>query len=142
MIGRIKQGFNYLTAKAKEEDLKFAYSFLNEEEKEIFSQMGEYDKYHSINVLRGVLEDEILKNSFTYQKLALLHDCGKENIGLLPRVKKVVLKGDEKVDAHPKRSFEKLFEIDPDLAILAKEHQNKNTDIPKLKRFQMIDDMN
>ena len=88
MISRIKQGMTYIFARYREEWNREVRHILNKREFEIFEKMGRYDRIHSYNLLKSVESDELLKIENIYKKLALLHDCGKENIGLLRRVKK------------------------------------------------------
>lgn len=137
-MGRIKQGLNYLFAKPKADKVEEVKLFLTEEEYKIFIEMDSYDKVHSIGVYEMVKNDRILNRDKKYLKLALLHDCGKEKICLLTRMKKVLL-GDKGLDMHPKLGYEKLKEIDLELADLILNHHGSGED-RKLKRFQEIDD--
>lgn len=137
-MSRIKQGLNYLFAKPKTEKVEKIKLFLTEEEYKIFIDMDNYDKVHSIVVYQMVKKDSLLNKEEKYLKLALLHDCGKEKISLLTRIKKVLL-GDEQLDKHPKLGYEKLKEIDLKLAKLILNHHKIDGD-QKLKRFQKIDD--
>jgi len=137
-MGRIKQGLNYLFAKPKSKKREEIKLLLTEQEYEIFINMDNYDKVHSIGVYEMVKKDDILNSDEKYLKLALLHDCGKEKVCLLTRIKKVLV-GDKQLDMHPKLGYKKLKEIDLRLANLILNHhglyENK-----KLKRFQEIDD--
>lgn len=142
MLNRIKQGINYFFPKIEDEDIKLVKATLNAKEYEIFDVMSKYDKSHSIKVLKGVMENNVLKNNLTYRKLALLHDCGKEDIGFLERVKHATSGGSAKLSEHNDGAFELLKGIDMDLAKLAKEHHDKNTENMKLREFQKIDDCN
>lgn len=137
-MGRIKQGLNYLFAKPKTEKIEEIKLFLTKEEYKVFIDMDNYDKVHSIGVYEKVKKDNILNRDEKYLKLALLHDCGKERVSLLTRVKKVLV-GDKQLDMHPKLGYKKIKEIDLELANLILNHHGLNGD-RKLKRFQEIDD--
>ncbi|UUV19739.1 HD domain-containing protein [Fusobacteria bacterium ZRK30] len=139
-MGRIKQGLNYLFGKPKAEKIEEIKLFLTGEEYNIFIDMDNYDKVHSISVYEMVKKDKVLNSDEKYLKLALLHDCGKERVCLLTRVKKVLV-GDKQLDMHPKLGYEKLKEIDLELANLILNHHDLDGD-ERLKRFQEIDDKN
>ncbi len=138
MIDRIRQGLNYIYGVYNERDDELARKYLSAREYEIFIGMSNYDKVHSIEVLKMLLEDDKLCYKKEYIKLALLHDCGKEGAGLLKRMKKVIV-GDRRLEEHPERSYDLLKEVNPKVAKLSRAHHRK--DVPKdLKRFQDIDD--
>lgn len=138
MIDRIRQGFNYIYGVYNEKDDRLAKATLTDKEYEIFIEMNNYDKVHSIEVLKMLLEDDKLCYKKEYKKLALLHDCGKEKAGLIRRSKKVII-GDKKLEAHSERSYEMLKDTNLKVAKLARRHHEK--DVPgDLKRFQYIDD--
>jgi len=137
-MSRIRQGLNYLFVKPKIEELEKIKLFLTEKEYKIFIDMDNYDKVHSIDVYLMVKKDSVLNKDEKYLKLALLHDCGKDKISLLTRIKKVLL-GDKLLDTHPKLGYEKLKEIDLKLAKLILNHHKIDSN-QKLKRFQEIDD--
>ncbi len=139
-MGRIKQGLNYLFAKPKADRIEEIKLFLTREEYNIFIEMDNYDKVHSIGVYEMVKRDKVLNRDKKYLKLALLHDCGKEKVCLLVRMKKVLV-GDEQLEMHPKLGYEKLKEIDLELADLILNHHGLDGD-RKLKRFQEIDNKN
>lgn len=138
MIDRIRQGLNYIYGVYNEKDDKLARKYLTNSEYKIFINMNNYDKVHSIEVLKMLLEDDKLYYKKEYTKLALLHDCGKEEAGLIRRSKKVIM-GDTKLESHPKRGYEMLKEINPKVAKLTLKHHDKDA-VEDLKRFQMIDD--
>lgn len=138
MINRLKQGFLFIFGKYKEEWNREVETILSKNEFEIFREMSRYDKIHSFRLLKLVEKDEILKEKLIYKKLALLHDCGKYNASLYKRIKKVFI-GEKSLDKHSDIAFEKLKEINYELAILAKNHHT-NTKIKELKRFQELDD--
>ena len=138
MISRIKQGMTYIFARYREEWNREVRHILNKREFEIFEKMGRYDRIHSYNLLKSVESDELLKSENIYKKLALLHDCGKENIGLLRRVKKVLL-NDKKLSAHAELGYLKIKDIDKNLAELIRDHHTEKRD-KKMIRFQKLDD--
>jgi len=138
MINRIKQGLNYLFAKPKVDKMEEIKLLLAKEEYKIFINMDNYDKVHSIGVYERVKKDKVLNKDEKYLKLALLHDCGKEKICLLIRMKKVLV-GEKSLDRHPESGYKKLREIDLELANLILNHHGLNEN-KKLKRFQEIDD--
>lgn len=135
---RIKQGLLFLFGKYKKENDYFVEKILNEKEFNIFDKMSEYDKIHSFNLYKMVKENNFLKDDILYLKLALLHDCGKENYSLFRRIKKVII-GDKQIEKHPHMSFEKLKNINLDLANLALTH-HKKTKNKKMIEFQKLDD--
>lgn len=138
IIARIKQGLVFLFGKYHEENDIYIKEILSCDEFNIFDKMSEYDKIHSFNLYKLVKEDEILKDDKNYLKLALLHDCGKENYSLFKRIKKVII-GDKQIEKHPEKAFEKLKEINLEVAELARIHHTKTTNL-KLRKFQELDD--
>ncbi|MGL5049131.1 MAG: HD domain-containing protein [Fusobacteriaceae bacterium] len=138
IIPRIKQIFLYIFGKYNNEFNEDVKKILTEKEFQIFDKMDRYDKIHSYKILKEVMKDKILNENKIFFKLALLHDCGKENIGLLRRIKKVVV-GDKKLSLHEKNGYEKLKNINKELAILIMNHHKKNYS-PEMNVFQKIDD--
>ena len=138
MFNRIKQVINYIFNKPRLDQVEVVKKKLNTVEYEIFLGMDRYDKLHCIGVYNKVKVDPILKEDNIYVKLALLHDCGKEDIGLFRRIKKVIIR-DELLEQHPKLGYKKLKNINLELAKLVLNHHNKDVD-RKLNRFQKIDD--
>ncbi len=138
ITARIKQGLLFLFGKYKKENDISVKEILTYEEFKIFDKMSEYDKIHSFNLYLAVKESEILKDDVSYLKLALLHDCGKENYSLFKRIKKVII-GDKQIEKHPSASYYKLKNIDKKTAYLALKHHEK-TDDEKMKEFQRLDD--
>ncbi len=156
---RLKQGLNYFFSKPIEkEKIREIKSFLEPLEYQIFSDMDRYDKIHSARVFFEVKDDELLWGEKTYLKLALLHDCGKESMGVFKRVKKVIF-SDKLLEKHSILGYEKLKNINLELAKLVLVHhgdfssssytkglEKDNEDIKKIKqlmeRFQEIDDKN
>lgn len=135
---RIKQGLVFIFGKYHKENDILVKNILTSEEFKIFDEMSEYDKIHSFNLYNFVKENKILKEDINYIKLALLHDCGKENYSLLRRVKKVIF-GDSKIEKHPETAFEKLKNINVKVAKLALIHHVKSEN-KKMKEFQKLDD--
>lgn len=88
IIARIKQGLTYIFIRYNQKNNLIVREILTDEEFKIFNEMSEYDKIHSFNLFKLVKENATLKDNINYLKLALLHDCGKENLSLLLRVKK------------------------------------------------------
>ena len=138
IIARIKQGLTYIFIRYNQKNNLIVREILTDEEFKIFSKMSEYDKIHSFNLYKLVKEDEILKDDKNYLKLALLHDCGKEDYSLFKRVKKVII-GDKQIEKHPYKSFEKLKEINLEVAELALNHHTETENI-EMKKFQILDD--
>ena len=100
--------------------------------------MGNYDKVHSYKLYQKVKSNKILSLQEIYLKLALLHDSGKGKVGLFRRIKKVII-GDKILEKHPEIAFEKLKNINFELAKLCLQHHNKDVD-EKMKIFQELDD--
>lgn len=138
MLSRLKQVYRYIFLKFNKRDEKEVRQILSAEEFKIFDRMTEYDKVHSFLVYKKCNENKILKNNKNYLKLALLHDCGKGNTGLLKRVKKVLV-GDKKLEKHSENAFEILKDINIDLARLCRNHHSNNVE-NEMKIFQKIDD--
>ena len=138
LISRVKQVYQYIFSKFDESNNSEIKKILSEEEFLIFSTMSNYDKVHSYNLYQKVKEDKILSSEKLYLKLALLHDSGKGKVGLLRRIKKVLV-GDKILEQHPSVAFEKLKNINFDLAELCLNHHNKDVD-QKMKIFQELDD--
>lgn len=138
IIPRIKQIFLYIFGRYNLEWDKEIQTFLTEKEYEVFYKMDRYDKIHSYKILKDVMENKKLKNNLLFYKLALLHDCGKENIGLFRRIKKVLI-GDKKLSLHENNGFEKLKNINKELATLVRNHHKKNYSL-EMDTFQKIDD--
>ena len=110
---------------------------LSDKEKKIFSSMGSYDRMHSLEVYRKVLDTE-LKSDKKYTKLALLHDCGKGNAGIIKRILHK-FKFNTILREHPEMGYIRTRELDEELAILIKNHNNRNYG-DKMRIFQKCDD--
>lgn len=138
MTSRVKQGLTCLFSKYDKKNDEIVRRILSWEEFLIFDKMGEYDKVHGMKILGAVQKDELLSKEKNFQKLALLHDCGKGEVTIFRRVKKVLI-GDALLESHAQRGYELLKEIDLELAKLCREHHTLGKD-PKMARFQEIDD--
>ena len=142
MIYKVKQVYTMIFSKLKEEDKKLIEENLEGVEREIFEEMHPYDKKHSVNVLKGVLKSNVLREDKLYIRLALLHDCGKDVKTTFGQRVKYSLFKVGRIHFHPKRGYEKLNEMDYKLALLVQKHHNKNIDNDKLRAFQKIDNKN
>ncbi len=138
IISRLKQVYLYLFKKYRLSYNDKIKNILSEEEFKIFSNMSNYDKLHSYNLLERVEKNTLLCDKKIYKKLALLHDCGKGEVGLLRRIKKVLI-GDKILERHPRNAFELLKNINSELAELALIHHEK-TNNKFMKEFQSLDD--
>jgi len=137
IVSRIKQGLTYIFCKYNSKNDKVVKIILNKDEFKIFKKMSEYDKIHSFNLYKRVKHNKVLKKDPLYLKLALLHDCGKENYSLIRRIKKVLI-GDKKLENHSELSYEKLKNINLDLARKAREHHMENLNF-KMEIFKKLD---
>ena len=138
LISRVKQVYQYIFSKFDEGNNFEIKKILSDEEFLIFSTMSNYDKVHSYSLYQKVKEEKTLSSEKLYLKLALLHDSGKGKVGLLRRIKKVLV-GDKILEQHPNIAFEKLKNINFDLAKLCLQHHDKDVD-EKMKIFQELDD--
>ena len=138
LISRIKQVYQYIFSNFDDNWNNEVKKILSEEEFLIFSKMVNYDKVHSYKLYQKVKFNKILSSQDIYLKLALLHDSGKGKVGLFRRIKKVLV-GDKILEQHPSIAFEKLKNINFDLAKLCLQHHDKDVD-EKMKIFQELDD--
>lgn len=139
MFSRLKQFLRYLFVKYdKKNDIKIK-KVLNQQEFEIFSQMSNYDKVHSYGIFKKVEKSNIFSSRELYLKLSLLHDCGKDNASLFKRIKKVIF-NDKILEKHPFFSYEKLKNVNIEVAELCLIHHNKNVEDIQMKYFQKFDD--
>ena len=138
LISRIKQVYQYIFSNFDDNLNNEVKKILSKEEFLIFSEMGNYDKVHSYKLYQKVKSNKILSLQEIYLKLALLHDSGKGKVGLFRRIKKVLV-GDKFLEQHPSIAFEKLKNINFDLAKLCLQHHDKDVD-EKMKIFQELDD--
>ena len=139
IIPRIKQIIDYIFSNYKSEWNEEIKNILSEKEFVVFENMDEYDKIHSYKKFKIVENSTILKNEVNYYKLALLHDCGKNKAGLVRRLKKVLI-GDFILEQHPEMGYQKIIDINTELASLIRAHHDSNT-TEKMKEFQRIDDL-
>ena len=128
----IRKAMEYFKPKINRAYMNEALKKLTEKEKKIFLEMSDYDKFHSLEVYKKIKKTE-LKNNEKYLKLALLHDCGKENVSTITRV---LHKLGFKTQL---RSFEKLEKVDEEVALLAKNHHNRGYS-QEMDIFQKCDD--
>ena len=138
LISRIKQVYQYIFSNFDDNWNNEVKKILSKEEFLIFSEMGNYDKVHSYKLYQKVKSNKVLSLQENYLKLALLHDSGKGKVGLFRRIKKVLV-GDKILEQHPRIAFEKLKNINFDLAKLCLQHHDKDVD-EKMKIFQELDD--
>jgi len=138
MISRLKQAFRCLFLKFDRNSEDEVRRFLSHSEFQIFNQMNDYDKLHSYLIYKSVQKNEVLRSEKRYLKLALLHDCGKGKVTFYRRVKKVLI-GDKILEKHPENAYQKLKDIDIELAKLCRDHHKRNVG-NKMKIFQQIDD--
>ena len=138
LISRIKQVYLYIFSNFNDSWNDEIKKVLSEEEFLIFSKMTNYDKVHSYKLYQRVKSNKILSSQDIYLKLALLHDSGKGKVGLFRRIKKVIIE-DKILEKHPEIAFEKLKNINFELAELCLQHHNKDMD-EKMKIFQELDD--
>ena len=110
---------------------------LDSDEKKIFLEMDRYDKFHSLEVYKKVSKTN-LKDKIIYLRLALLHDCGK---GKTPMITRVLHKFKIKTSLreHAERGYEKLRNTDTELALLIRNHHNRNYS-EEMTVFQQCDD--
>lgn len=142
MIYRLKQVYTLLFPKLKYEDLVLITNNIDGEERKIFDAMSDYDKKHSVNVLKGVLNNPLIAEDMLYRRLALLHDCGKDpKTSFLERVKYALFKTG-KLRFHSNRGYEKFEKLDYKLALMIQKHHNKNIDNKEFREFQKIDSKN
>ncbi|BDU51231.1 HD domain-containing protein [Haliovirga abyssi] len=143
MFNRVKQLIRYVFPNYTGKDENMARKYLDKYEFELFDNMSNYDKKHSINILKDILKDIELKDNKKIIKLALLHDIGKEkDINIVDRILHVILKNNSKLSNHTIKGYEKLKKYNIEMAKLILEHHNKNIKNEELKKFQKLDDNN
>ncbi|MBQ3438098.1 MAG: phosphohydrolase [Fusobacterium sp.] len=138
IISRVKQCLTYLFLKYDVANNDEVREILSDYEFELFLKMTNYDKLHSYNLLKKVKKNELLSKKILFQKLALLHDCGKGNTGLLRRIKKVLI-GDKLLEQHTNIAYKNLKKHNQELAILCRFHHDKTED-KFMQEFQRLDD--
>ncbi len=135
IVYAIRKFFDYFIAKIDLELEEKALKILNIKEQEIYFNMDYYDRYHGLSVYSKLMNKNMPE---IYLKLAILHDCGKENANFLIRtIHKFGIK--TKLREHSYNGYKKLKNIDKDLANLILNHHNK-TDDKYMKIFQKADD--
>lgn len=139
IIPRVKQIIDYIFLKYNPSWDKEVKNILDEKEFLIFHKMDEYDKIHCYKKFKIAEKSKILEKETLYLKLALLHDCGKNNIGLIQRLKKVLI-GDIILEQHSEIGYQKIRKLNNELALLIKVHHDDNLS-DKMKEFQRIDDL-
>lgn len=138
ILARIKQlcyYFFFSFTKEMEEEVK---QILEEKEFNIFLTMAEYDKVHSYYLLKKI-QTSSLQENILYQKLALLHDSGKNKKTLLARAYTVFFDQEHRQDQHPEIAYQKLLAINEELAKLCLLH-HKKAETKEMKLFQELDD--
>ena len=131
----IRKFNDYYFHKLDYKELEKVTNILNDAEKLIFNNMSSYDKYHSFNVYEKLKIHNVPK---VYLKLALLHDCGKNNISFFIRVLHK-LKFKTILRKHPYLGYAKLKDIDIELANLVRLHHSISQN-EYIKLFQDADD--
>ncbi|MGL4392606.1 MAG: HD domain-containing protein [Fusobacteriaceae bacterium] len=141
-MGRLRQGLQYIFCRYDKNNESEIKNILFLDEWKIFSEMSDYDKNHGYIIFNRAKNNENLRNNILFLKLALLHDCGKENSSLFRRVKKVLI-GDKILEEHSENGYKKLLKINYPLAVLIKMHHEntKNFENLEIKIFQKLDDM-
>lgn len=137
IITRIKQGFTFILGRYDKQWNSELHKHLKTKELLVFHNMDNYDKIHGYQLFKRVLENDILKDDVLFLKLALLHDCGKTNVSLLSRIITVIL-GRKSSIKHAELGYEKLKEVNLQLAELVKLHHSDTEDY-KLIEFQKLD---
>lgn len=133
----IRKFREYYFPKINHNEFEKSLEILPETEREIFLKMSRYDIFHSIEVLKKILNTE-LKDRSLYIRLALLHDCGKESISFPVRVlHKFGFR--TKLRDHAEAGYEKMKNIDNELAVLIRNHHKKNYS-REMEIFQKCDD--
>ncbi len=140
IIIRLKQAIRFIFGKYNSENNHLVNQYLSSEEFQVFTNMSEYEKIHSFNLLKDCLNHKLLKENMSYCKAALLHDCGKKNYSLFRRMKRVLIKDDE-IECHPEQGYEKLKNLNLEVAQIVKNHHEDTTD-PLMVAFQKLDDNN
>jgi len=137
LLHKIKQLLNYYTYTYSKDDDKYAIKYLNHEEYFIFSQMDDYDKKHSVNIVKEIINNPFHKDNKLLVKFALLHDIGKiYSYNLMKRIKHSITKN----YFHAKKGYEIMENINSDVAKLILEHHNKYTYNEIILYFQKLDD--
>lgn len=134
---RLKQMFLYFFGTYNKEWNLEINKCLKPKELLIFYAMDRYDKIHSYDIFKKVKASNILGEDELYIKLALLHDCGKNNLPFISRMFNII-RGRISATHHCEEGFTKLKEINLELATLIKIHHDKTED-EKMIEFQLLD---
>ena len=133
----VRKGIEYFFPKIDENFMNKVIEILDSDEKKIFLEMDRYDKLHSLEVYKK-LSETTLKDKIIYLKLALLPDCGKGKTSMITRVLHK-FKINTPLREHAERGYEKIKGIDTELALLIRNHHNRNYS-EKMSIFQKCDD--
>ena len=133
----VRKGIEYFFPKIDENFMNKVIEILDSDEKKIFLEMDRYDKLHSLEVYKK-LSETTLKDKIIYLKLALLHDCEKGKTSMITRVLHK-FKINTPLREHAERGYEKIKDIDTELALLIRNHHNRNYS-EKMSIFQKCDD--
>ncbi len=140
-LARIGQVFRYFFVKSNKKIEEYALKNLSDKEYIVFSEMGEYDKVHCYKTAMEIEKRVEIFQEGMWIKCALLHDCGKDKkIGFIERVTFAILKFNGRLKKHPEKGYEKLKNINRDIAEIIKVHHNKDQ-TGLIREFQNIDDM-
>ena len=140
-LARIGQVFRYFFVKYDRNIDKYALKNLSDKEYIIFKNMAEYDRVHCYKVAVEIEKKRYIFKENIWIRAALLHDCGKEkNIGFIERVLYALFKFNGRLKQHPELGYEKLKNIDIEIAEIVNEHHNKNK-TGLILEFQKIDDL-
>lgn len=92
---RVKQFIWAITARLTGEDLIFIGSYLNDQEKKLFTSLPTSIQTHSVKVAREALDECQKQNLYDILliKAALLHDVGQAHTGLNPFTKSIMVIG-------------------------------------------------
>ena len=140
-LARVGQVFRYFFVKYDENIERYAVKNLSEKECEIWQNMAEYDRVHCYKVAVEIEKRKEIFPEELWIKAALLHDCGKDrNIGFIERVLYALFKFNGRLKNHPESGYEKLKNINSEIAEIVKLHHNKNQ-TGLISEFQKIDDL-
>jgi putative nucleotidyltransferase with HDIG domain len=104
MMHRVKQFYWSIQSKLKAEDKEFLKVYLNTIEVNLFNELSEYEKKHSINVAQEVIKKT---HNETVIRAALLHDIGKIRKRINPFSKSILVM----LDSISKGKLKKLSEF-------------------------------
>lgn len=139
MSYRIKQLLNYFVFKYKKEDDLIAKKYLSNEEYAIFEKMTDYDKKHSVNIVKDILKSNNYKDNIYLIKASLLHDIGKiEGYNIINRIFYALTKNKR----HCEKGYEIMKDVDKNIAEFILHHHDKNPENEIIIQFQKIDDVN